>query len=157
MRPLVARLKRAFPRARIALSVTTPTGRRVAEERLEGVDDLFSCPFDLALVVRGAMRRVRPLAVVVVETEIWPHLLREAHRVGAATLLVNGRISDRSFPRYRRIRYFLKRYLAEIDRFLMQSELYARRIEELGASAGAIRVVGSLKFDADAGSDGPVD
>lgn len=150
VRPLVTRLRRAYPGTRIALSVTTPTGRRVAEERLEGVDDLFSCPFDLALVVRRVMRRVKPVALILVETEIWPHLLREAHRAGAVTLLVNGRISDRSFPRYRRIRFFLTRYLAEIDRFLMQSDLYARRVEELGAPADAVRVAGSLKFDADA-------
>jgi 3-deoxy-D-manno-octulosonic-acid transferase len=151
VRPLTKRLKRAFPKTRIALSVTTPTGRRVAEERLEGIDDLFSCPFDLALLVRRVMRRVKPVAVVLVETEIWPHLLREAHRAGAVTLLVNGRISDRSFPRYRRVRPFLKRYLAEVDRFLMQSELYARRIVELGAPDEAVRVAGSLKFDADHG------
>jgi 3-deoxy-D-manno-octulosonic-acid transferase len=149
VRPLIARLKRAYPGTRIALSVTTPTGRRVAEERLQGVDDLFSCPFDLAIVVRHVMRRVSPRALLVVETEIWPNLLREAHRAGAVSLLVNGRISDRSFPRYRVIRSFLKRFLAEVDRFLMQSALYAGRIGELGAAPASIRVVGSLKFDAD--------
>lgn len=153
VRPLVDRLKQAYPGTRIALSVTTPTGRRVAEDKLEGIDELFSCPFDLAVLVRRVMRRVKPRAVLVVETEIWPHLFREAHRAGAVTLVVNGRISDRSFPRYLRIRFFLRRYLVEIDRFLMQSELYARRIEELGASPDTIRIVGSLKFDADVDAD----
>jgi 3-deoxy-D-manno-octulosonic-acid transferase len=145
---LVPHLREAFPAARIALSVTTPTGRRVAEEKLSGVDDLFYCPFDLSFVLRTMMARVRPRALVVIETEIWPNLLREARRAGAMTLLVNGRISDRSFPGYLRIRFFLKRCLKEIDRFLMQSETYARRIEEMGAAPSSVRVVGSLKFDA---------
>jgi len=145
---LVPQVREAFPGTRIALSVTTPTGRRVAEERLSGVDDLFYCPFDLSLVLRAMMARVRPRALVVIETEIWPNLLREARRAGAVTLLVNGRISDRSFPGYLRIRFFLKRCLKEIDRFLMQSETYARRIEEMGAAPSSVRVVGSLKFDA---------
>jgi 3-deoxy-D-manno-octulosonic-acid transferase len=145
---LVPHLREAFPGTRLALSVTTPTGRKVAEERLSGIDDLFYCPFDLSFILRKMMARVRPRALVVIETEIWPNLLREAHRAGAVTLLVNGRISDRSFPRYLRIRFFLKRYLKEIDRFLMQGETYARRIEEVGASPESIRVIGSLKFDA---------
>ncbi len=101
------------------------------------------------------MARVRPLALVVIETEIWPNLLREARRAGARTLLVNGRISDRSFPGYLRIRFFLRRYLREIDLFLMQSEVYARRIQEMGAPPAAIRVTGSLKFDAVPSGAGP--
>jgi 3-deoxy-D-manno-octulosonic-acid transferase len=145
---LVPHLRRAFPGTRIALSVTTPTGRKVAEERLSSVDDLFYCPFDLPFVLRKMMARLRPKALVVIETEIWPNLLREGHRAGAVTLLVNGRISDRSFPGYLRVRFFLKRILGEIDRFLMQSETYARRVEELGAAPSAVRVTGSLKFDA---------
>jgi 3-deoxy-D-manno-octulosonic-acid transferase len=145
---LVPRLKEAFPGTRLVLSVTTPTGRRVAEERLSGVDQVLYCPLDLAFILRKMMGRLRPLALVVIETEIWPNLLREARRAGAVTLLVNGRISDRSFPGYLRIRIFLKRYLREIDRFLMQSETYAKRIEEMGASKDRVRVAGSLKFDA---------
>jgi 3-deoxy-D-manno-octulosonic-acid transferase len=151
---LVPRLREAYPGRRIAISVTTPTGRRIAEEKLSGVDVVFYCPFDLAFLVRRVVRKLRPRALIVIETEIWPHLLREAHRSGAATLLVNGRISDRSYPGYRRIRLFFRHYLAEVDRFLMQSELYARRVEALGAPAESVRVVGSLKFDG-AGNGAP--
>ncbi len=145
---LVPYLREAFPGTKLALSVTTPTGRKVAEERLSGIDELFYCPLDLSLILRRTMGRVQPRALVVIETEIWPNLLREARRAGASTLLANGRISDRSFPGYLRIRFFLKRCLKEIDRFLMQSETYARRIEALGAAPSSVRVVGSLKFDA---------
>ncbi|MGH9335615.1 MAG: 3-deoxy-D-manno-octulosonic acid transferase [Vicinamibacteria bacterium] len=152
---LVPRLKEAYPRTRLALSVTTPTGRRVAEERLTGVDDLFYCPFDLAFLVRRTMARVRPKALIVIETEIWPNLLREARRAGAVTMLVNGRISDRSFPGYLRIRFFLRRYLREFDRFLMQDDTYARRIAEIGATERLVRVTGSLKFDAPLNGSAP--
>jgi 3-deoxy-D-manno-octulosonic-acid transferase len=152
---LVPHLRAAFPEMRIALSVTTPTGRKVGEERLSGVDDLFYCPFDLSFVLRKMMARVRPRALVVIETEIWPNLFLEARRAGAVTLLANGRISDRSFPGYKRIRFFLRRALREVDRFLMQSEAYARRIEELGAPPSAVRVTGSLKFDSVSDRSGP--
>jgi 3-deoxy-D-manno-octulosonic-acid transferase len=152
---LAPHLREAFPAMRLSLSVTTPTGRRVAEEKLSSIDDLFYCPFDLAPVLRKMMARVRPGALVVIETEIWPNLIREARRAGARTLLANGRISDRSFPGYLRVRFFLKRAVSEIDRFLMQSETYARRIEAMGAPPEAVRVVGSLKFDpAPAGAAG---
>jgi 3-deoxy-D-manno-octulosonic-acid transferase len=145
---LAPRLRQAYPETRLVLSVTTPTGRRVAEEKGPRFDDVFHCPFDLAFLVRRVMERVRPKALIVIETEIWPHLFREARRAGAATMLVNGRISDRSFPGYLRIRFFLSRYIATIDRFLMQNDLYAGRIATLGAPREKIRIVGSLKFDA---------
>ncbi|HEY7820651.1 MAG TPA: glycosyltransferase N-terminal domain-containing protein, partial [Vicinamibacteria bacterium] len=78
-----------------------------------------------------------------------------AHQAGAATVLVNGRISDRSYPGYLRIRPFFERFLQEIDRFLMQSETYAERIRKMGARASSIEVVGSLKFDSDGASSSP--
>jgi 3-deoxy-D-manno-octulosonic-acid transferase len=82
-----------------------------------------------------------------VETEIWPNLLRECQRQGIKTVLVNGRISYRSFPRYRMIRPFFRRVLADIDRFCAQGEETARRLIELGADASRITVTGSLKFE----------
>jgi 3-deoxy-D-manno-octulosonic-acid transferase len=144
---LAPQVRAAFPGTRIALSVTTPTGRKVAG-KIRSVDDVFYCPFDLSFILRRMMARVRPLALVVIETEIWPNLLREARRAGARTLLANGRISDRSFPRYLRFRRALKTCLREIDRFLMQDETYARRVEAMGAIPERVRVSGSLKFDA---------
>jgi 3-deoxy-D-manno-octulosonic-acid transferase len=144
---LVPRLQSALPELRVVLSVTTPTGRKVAEEKLGSEEGVFYCPFDIGFLVRRSMRRVRPVALIVMETEIWPHLFREAHRAGAVTVLSNGRISDRSFPGYLRIRFFLARFLAPVDRFLMQNELYAGRAAALGAKRESIRVAGSLKFD----------
>ncbi|HXV62615.1 MAG TPA: 3-deoxy-D-manno-octulosonic acid transferase [Vicinamibacteria bacterium] len=144
---LLPRVKEAFPQERIVCSVTTVTGRRVAEERLVEADEVFFCPFDLPGLVRRVVRLARPRALLIVETEIWPNLFREARRAGARTMLVNGRISDESFPRYRRLRWFLKRYLRDVDRFLMQSAIYAERIVAMGAPVDRVSTLGSLKFD----------
>ena len=148
---LMPALERAFPEARFVVSVITVTGRRVAEDKLsglQGVAAVFYCPFDFAFLVRRVVDKVRPRALVIIETEIWPHLLRESKRAGAKTMIAGGRISDRSFPRYRKIRGFMKRFLAEVDGFCMQNELYRERIEALGAPPERIRVTGSVKFDA---------
>ena len=85
---------------------------------------------------------------MLVETELWPNLIHEAHRRGTRIALVNGRISTRSFPRYRKARRFLSRVLSEIDLFLMQGEAHAERIRALGAPADRVQVTGNLKFDA---------
>ena len=81
------------------------------------------------------------------ETEIWPNLLRECRRRGVKTVVINGRISSRSYPRYRLIRPFFRRVLADVDRFCMQSEESARRLIDLGADPAHVTVTGSLKFD----------
>ena len=81
------------------------------------------------------------------ETEIWPNLLRECRKQGVRTVMINGRISSRSYPRYKLIRRFFRRVLADVDRFCMQSEESARRIVELGADPARVIVTGSLKFD----------
>ena len=146
-RTLVPLLKENFPEERLVVSVTTVTGRKVAEHQLTEVDAIFYCPFDFATMVRRAVRFVRPRALLLMETEIWPHLLRECHRAGATTLFVNGRISDRSFPRYRAVRWFLKHCFAVVDRFCMQDDAYAERIQDLGAPPERVHVTGSLKFD----------
>jgi 3-deoxy-D-manno-octulosonic-acid transferase len=85
--------------------------------------------------------------LILVETELWPWLVRGCRDAGAAVLLVNGRISDRSFPRYRLARPLLKRVLREIDHFCMQTERYADRIRALGAEPSRVSVTGNLKFD----------
>ena len=145
---LMPALERAFPEMRFVVSVITVTGRRVAEDKLGDAATIFYCPFDVAFIVRRVVKKVRPRALVILETEIWPHLLRECKRAGAKTMIAAGRISDRSFPRYQKIRGFMKRVLAEVDSFCMQNELYRERVEALGAPPERARVTGSLKFDA---------
>ncbi len=147
-RTLVAALRERFPDRKLFVSTTTLTGNAVAQRGLPGVDGLFFAPFDFPGPVRRILDRLRPALLVLVETEIWPNLIHQACRRGTHIALVNGRISPRSFPRYRRARRLLARVLAEVDLFLMQGEAHAARIREMGAPPERVHVTGNLKFDA---------
>jgi 3-deoxy-D-manno-octulosonic-acid transferase len=147
VRALLPELHERYPRLRIFVSTTTMAGQQVAKTNLPYVDEVFYFPFDLGFIVNRTLRLVRPRLFVMMETEIWPNLLRACHRDGVKTALVNGRISSRSFPRYRLVRFFFRRVLAHVDRFCMQGEESARRIIELGAPRERVSVTGSLKFD----------
>jgi 3-deoxy-D-manno-octulosonic-acid transferase len=147
-RPLVPALRERFPAHRIFVSTTTMTGNAVARKSLRGVDGLFYAPFDFPHPVRRALEVLNPSLLLLVETELWPNLIHEAKRRGARIALVNGRISPRSFPRYRRLRRLLTGTLGEVDLFLMQGEAHAQRIREMGAPADRVAVTGNLKFDA---------
>jgi 3-deoxy-D-manno-octulosonic-acid transferase len=146
-RALVTDLKARYPGLKIFLSTTTLTGQQVARTRLPDVDAVFFFPFDWPPFVRRTLRLVRPRLFIMMETEIWPNLLRACRRRGVKTMLVNGRISSRSYPRYRLARPFFRRVLANVDRFCMQSEESARRIIDIGADPARVTVTGSLKFD----------
>jgi 3-deoxy-D-manno-octulosonic-acid transferase len=111
------------------------------------VDAVFFFPFDLAPFVNRTLRIVNPRLFIMMETEIWPNLLRACRRRGVKTMLVNGRISSRSFPRYMMARAFFRQVLANVDRFVMQSQLSAKRIIDMGADPARVMVTGSLKFE----------
>jgi 3-deoxy-D-manno-octulosonic-acid transferase len=146
-RALLQELRQRYPRLRIFLSTTTFTGHQVARNNLQYIDEVFYFPFDFAFIVRRTLRLVRPRLFIMMETELWPNLLRACHARGVKTLLVNGRISSRSYPRYKLARPFFERVLAHVDRFCMQSEESARRIVDIGADPARVTVTGSLKFD----------
>ncbi|MEO7275554.1 MAG: glycosyltransferase N-terminal domain-containing protein, partial [Vicinamibacterales bacterium] len=146
-RALLPELRERYPRLKIFLSTTTLTGQQIAAKQLQFVDQVFYFPFDLGFVVERTLRLVKPRLFIMMETEIWPNLLRACQRTGVKTALVNGRISNRSYPRYRMVRPLFSRVLAQIDRFCMQSDESARRIIDLGAPRERVSVTGSLKFD----------
>ena len=146
-RPLISDLKRRYPNLRMFLSTTTMAGQQLARRSVQDVDAVFYFPFDLGFVVRRTLDLVRPKLFITIETEIWPNLLRECRARGVKTAVVNGRLSARSFPRYRMIRPMMRRVLDHIDRFLVQSEESARRFIDLGADPSRVVVTGSLKFD----------
>src|SRR5258706_815352 len=146
-RALAADLKARYPRLRLFLSTTTMAGQQVARRSLSDVDAIFYFPFDWTFIVRRTMRLVRPRLFIMMETEIWPNLLRECRRRGVKTVMINGRISSRSYPRYKMVRPFFRRVLGDVDRFCVQSEESARRLVDLGGDAAHVTVTGSLKFD----------
>jgi 3-deoxy-D-manno-octulosonic-acid transferase len=145
-RALIGELKARYPGLKLFLSTTTMTGYEVAKA-LTDVDGVFYFPLDWGFTVRRTMDVVRPRLFVMMETEIWPMLLRECRERGVATMLVNGRVSKRSFARYKLVGRFFRRVLDDVDRFCMQSEEAARRIVALGADPTRVVVTGSLKFD----------
>jgi 3-deoxy-D-manno-octulosonic-acid transferase len=146
-RPVISALRTQYPALRLFLSTTTLTGQQIARRSVSDVDGVFYFPFDWTVTVRRTLRLVKPKLFIMVETEIWPNVLRECRRQGVRTVMVNGRLSARSLARYRLIRPFFRRVLADVDRFCVQGEETARRLIALGADASRITVTGSLKFD----------
>lgn len=144
--PFVRALKKAYPDRAVILSNVTETGQAIAREIRE-VDLCLFFPFDFSWVVRRVLDRIKPELIAIVETEIWPNFVRLAQTRGIPVVLVNGRISDRSFPRYLLAQRFLQPVLARFAAFCMQSEADARRIKAMGADSEQVTVTGNLKFD----------
>jgi len=144
--PLIRALRKTWPEAGIVLSNVTETGHAIAATVKE-VDVRIFFPFDLSWVVSRVLRRIAPKLVIIVETEIWPNFVRHAKRQSIPLVLVNGRISDRSFPRYLRVRGIFSQLLSYFDAFCMQSQQDADRIKVLGASPAKVQVTHNLKFD----------
>lgn len=144
--PILKELRTELPDHEIVLSVTTSSGHQTAREKAEGLyDHLVYFPIDMARFELAAMQHVQPSVAAIMETELWMNFLWAAKIFDVRTLLINGRISDRSFPRSRRIAFFYRSLLSRMDRCLMQSEKDASRIKELGAKSA--EVLGNCKFD----------
>ncbi len=138
----------AYPRAKLFVSTTTLAGRALAGEKLNGVaDGVFFVPADYVFAVRRVIRTLRPSILVVAETEIWPNLFREVKRTGAGLLLVNGRISDRAFPRYLPFRALFREVLPAADAILAQTGVMGERFRALGAPPDKVLVTGNFKYD----------
>ncbi|HKD11248.1 MAG TPA: glycosyltransferase N-terminal domain-containing protein, partial [Thermoanaerobaculia bacterium] len=135
------------PGLRLGLSATTEAGRNLAERIASDTASVFAFPFDLSAPVERALSATRPGLILLTETEIWPLFLERAQRRGIPVALVNGRISPRSFGRYRLARGFIRRTLARVALFAMQSEPDAERILALGAAPDRVRVTGNVKYD----------
>jgi 3-deoxy-D-manno-octulosonic-acid transferase len=143
---LVEELQRRFPQHRIFISTTTDTGQALARKRF-GEARVFYFPMDFAFAIRPYLRALRPRMLVIAETEFWPNFLRLAHASGARIAVVNARISDRSWPSYRRFRGLLRRSLVNVDLFLAQTPEDAARLQDIGAAPERVRITGNLKFD----------
>ncbi|MEW6719655.1 MAG: 3-deoxy-D-manno-octulosonic acid transferase [Thermodesulfobacteriota bacterium] len=154
--PLLRRLKERIHGGRLLLSNVTVTGRRTAEKALsEVVEERFYFPFDLPGVCGRFLDRVRPDVVVVVETEIWPNFLAGCARRGIPVVIVNGRLSARSFRGYSRVRWFFSPVLGTLRSISAQTREDADRFVALGANPSIVRVGGNLKFDVSPPESGP--
>ena len=144
--PLLKALRHRYPDAALVISNVTETGRAIARE-LRDVDLCLFFPFDLSWAVRRVLRQVNPSLVLIIETELWPNFLRHLRNSNVPVLLVNGRFSDRSFPRYLMGRRLFRPLLKMLTAFCMQSRKDAQRARRIGAPPARVHVTGNLKFD----------
>jgi 3-deoxy-D-manno-octulosonic-acid transferase len=147
--PLVIELHRRHPECRLVVSTVTETGREAVEQRLAGVADHCYAPLDFPCVVSRFIEQLQPRLYLFVETELWPNLLWHLRRRGIPTVLVNGRLSTRSFERqqWAPVRSFYRTMLQTLSLCLMQSDRDVDRIIALGAEASRVRRTGNIKFD----------
>lgn len=145
--PLISALSAQYPKRRWVVSTTTPTGQKLARERLPQSIPVFYAPWDMTFCVRRALDTIRPQMFIGMETELWPNLFRHLKAAGVAVAVVNGRISDKSFPRYRRFVAWMSPLLRSVDFWGMQTLRDAQRITEIGADSARVHVTGNLKAD----------
>jgi len=145
--PLIKGLLRRQPDLRIVLTTITDTGQRIAEQRLGNSVSIAYMPFDLSTPLNRFLDTIRPQRFLIMETELWPNAIRICHERGIPIALVNGRISERSYHGYTRIRFFMREVLRKIDALCVQNEMYAERLRNLGAPDKNIYPTGNIKFD----------
>jgi 3-deoxy-D-manno-octulosonic-acid transferase len=152
---LVRGLRSEFPEYRVVVSTTTDTGQKLAASRFDA-ENVFYFPFDFGFSVRPWLAALRPRLIVIAETEFWPNFLRLSKDAGARIVVVNARISDRSFHGYRRWKGLLVRVLRAVDLFLAQTSEDSRRLAEIGAASKKVLVGGNLKYDVPPTAEVPI-
>ena len=143
---LVAELDRELAGHQVLISTTTRTGQELARQRF-GAERVFYCPLDLPWAVGAYLDKLRPRLLVLAETEFWPNLLSGCFRRRIPVAVVNARISNRSWPRYLKLRALWQPFLSRLSRVLAQSETDAERLKAIGCAPERVSVAGNLKFD----------
>jgi len=143
----VQKFRAQYPDSDIIVSTVTDTGQKVAAERLSDIAQIIYMPFDIPFFIRKTIDFFNPSLFIIMETELWPNIIKELKKRGIPVILINGRISEKSFNGYLKLRFFMKHVLQNIDRFCVQNEIYAERIIKLGAIPDNVRVTGNFKFD----------
>jgi 3-deoxy-D-manno-octulosonic-acid transferase len=146
--PLIKAFKSLIPDASLIVSTGTETGQAMAASIIPEADALIYMPLDFPLLAKRVVKNVKPDLLVIMETELWPNLINIIRKSGAVVVLANGRISDRSFPRYLKLKRFFASTFSNFQWFLMSSQLDAKRIIEMGAPEDKTLALGNTKFDA---------
>ncbi|MHC4228491.1 MAG: 3-deoxy-D-manno-octulosonic acid transferase [Planctomycetota bacterium] len=144
---IIRELENRFGDFEIVVSTTTDTGFARARSLFSDKHEVFYFPFDFSLVVCRAFMNIRPAICLLMELEVWPNFVSIAKRLGIPVIVVNGRISDKSFSGYKKIRPFVKGVFGKVTLVLAQTDEYAKRFREIGAAAERVVVTGSLKYD----------
>lgn len=146
--PFFQKLKVEYPNSRIVISSITETGHIEAKRSMPGADSHFYLPVDFSFVMKKMMKKIKPDVVVLLESDFWYQFLKHAKKSGAKTLLINGKLSERSFRRFSKVRFFFIRLFACFDKLCVQSSEYAKRFETLGDDPSKVVVTGNIKLDA---------
>jgi 3-deoxy-D-manno-octulosonic-acid transferase len=146
--PIVAALKLKMPDVEVIISTSTETGQEMARRHISGADALIYFPLDIPYVVRKIIKLAKPSVFVMVETELWPNFLKTCKAQGIKALIVNGRISLRSYRKYRWTNFFWKKILNDLSAAAMIAEIDANRLNIIGMSPEKIQVMGNAKYDA---------
>ena len=145
--PIVREVKKTWPQLKVLLSTVTVTGYRTAQEKIPWADQFIFFPFDYPWSVKRVIDFVQPRLFLAMETELWPNFFHYLAQKGVPSAIINGRLSPKSYKGYRRVRFFMRHVLSQIDLFGMQTEADAYRIQQLGAPPERVMVLGNVKFD----------
>ena len=145
--PLVFRIKQTYPDSKVFVSTITDTGRDVVLSKLHGIAEHLYVPIDHVAIINRVLNKIHPHLFLCVDTELWPNLLRALQLRRIPTMLINGRLSSRSFGGYMKIRPFIKHVTRSISFCAMQSQRDVERMRALGANAERVAVVGNIKCD----------
>lgn len=154
--PLIEQLRIAFPGSRLVISTITSTGNIVAKQIALATDIVIYFPFDLSFIVKKILSLINPKMIIILETELWPNLIRIAAARKMSLIIANGRISDKAYPSYKRFSFVFSRIIRKINLLCMQSSKDAQRIISLGADEKNVKIVGNIKFDQVVTSDAEV-
>ncbi|MCM8763448.1 MAG: 3-deoxy-D-manno-octulosonic acid transferase, partial [Candidatus Omnitrophica bacterium] len=146
-RPLLTKIRENYPHRQIVISTITETANRIAQDLAQRKDFVFYLPLDLSFIVKRVIRRIKPCLCIVMETEIWPNLISGLNRERVPVVMVNARISDKSYKRYRLIRFLLRPLLNKITLFCAQTKADQERFICLGADKDKVKITGNMKFD----------
>ena len=144
---IIRLIRRDWPQKRIVVSTVTPTGHAIVQAFLKDDEIAFYAPLDISCVVEKFLCEIAPSLLVIMETELWPNLIRLSHQRHVKIIIVNGRISDRSYRRYNRFKSLLSSTFQRVDLFCMQNKESAQRMVALGAPLGRVHITGNIKFD----------
>jgi len=153
IKTFVAKLNGEFSQSRIFISTVTTTGNRLARRLFGNKAEIIYLPFDLSFIVRRVIRRIKPILFIAVETELWPNLLSCLKQNNVPIVIVNGRLSERSFRGYYRMRLLFKPILNKVHLFCVRSDEDRMRFIRLGVDSGSIKVTGNMKFDLEISAD----
>ncbi len=147
IRHLAENLREKFPKKRFVISTVTPTGNKIAQSIAGKNDAVVYLPLDFSWIVRGVADKIKPSVLVIAETEIWPNLITCFYKKNIPIIVVNARISDRSFKKYLWARFLVKPVLNKVSFFCVQTQSDLERLQKLGVAEKKIRLTGNMKFD----------